>query len=467
MQNWMKRSLLVVGIFGLCWIGAVWYWRSTMRMPDTGDLALAMLVMPLTLIMGFVLARKTFAAEDAPAARTATQAPAATPGAAEPQAGHGTQGAGAAQAPDASAPWLPFAVAGTALRMAHGDSPAELAAAIAEGEARLDLDPELTDLQGFPLLAGRVADVMLEPLEEWLSTLQPAPRTPSPQHLRAMALGGDVAASLAARADELGSESVLQLFPLLPPDWPATTQVLATRWLEHVITDAGWPQARLVVRQPAAVAHASPTSAPPAPATPLAALRAVSAQAAGANAPALNLLLSCGSDIDADAIEELAVNGKLYGPRNPNGRMPAEGAAGILLQSPKEAGDEMRLLALHAKEDAMLRELAEEALVQANGQQPVYIAADTDHRAALMSDLMQCVEAAAPGLDANTSLACVGAACGHTGPVGALAAIALAHEQALDSGGLALALANSAPTQRYALLVGPLTAPASKAPSLS
>ncbi|WP_139232849.1 hypothetical protein [Duganella sp. CF458] len=457
----MKRSLMVVGVFGLCWIAAVWYWRTTTRMPDTSDLALAMLVMPLTLIVGIVVTRKTYAAPDAAAAGAGgAQAPAAPV-----QAGEASQVA--ANTSDAAAPWMQFAVAGTALRMAHGDSPAELAAAMAEGDARLDLDPELTDLQGFPLLAGRVADIALEPLEEWLSTLQPAPRTPSAQHMRAMALGGDIAINLASRATASGGESVLQLLPLLPPDWPATTQVLATRWLEHAVIEAGWPRERLLVRQPAAAAHASATSAPPAPSTPLAALRAVSAQAADAKAPALNLLLACGSDIDADAIEHLAINGKLYGARNPNGRMPAEGAAGILLHARAEAGEELRLLALHAKQDATLRELAEQALAHADGGQPAYIAADTDHRAGPMSDLMQCVEAAAPGLDANTSLACVGTACGHTGAVGALAAIALAHEHAMHSGSLALALANSDPSQRYALLVGPLPAPASKAPSLS
>jgi len=465
MQNWMKRSLLVFGVFGLCWIGAVWYWRTTTRMPDTGDLALAMLVMPLTLIMGFVLARKTFASPDAASARAdGAQTPAA-PGA---QPGQGAADAhGTANVPDAAAPWIQLAVAGTALRMAHGDSPAELAAAMAEGEARLDLDPELTDQQGFPLLAGRIEEIDLEPVEDWLSKLQPAPRTPSAQHLRAMALGGEIASNLAARATTLGSDGLLQLIPLLPPDWPATTQVLATRWLEFCMIDAGWPQERLQVRQPAAAAHASASSVPPAPASTLAALRAVSGQAAAANAPALNIILACGSDIDADAVEHLAVNGKLYGPRNPNGRMPAEGAAGLLLQSPKEAGDELRLLALHAKEEATLRELAEEVLGQATGAKPEYVASDTDHRAALMSDLMQCVEAAAPGLDANTSLACVGSACGHTGAVGTLAAIALAHEQAAESGSFALALSNSDPTQRYALLVGPLPAPANKAPSLS
>lgn len=450
MQNWLKRSLLVIGVFGICWIGAVWYWRSTTRMPDTGDLALAMLVMPLTIVTGFWLAKKTFAG-----------APATPEMPARHEAQPAADAASVADGPAAEAPWLPLGVAASALRMTHGDSPAELAAAFAEGQARLDLDSELTDMQGFPLLAGRVQSVDLAPLEDWLASQQPEARAPNAQQLRAMALGGDVAASLAARAAATGSDGVLQMLPLLPYDWPAATQELANRWLAHRAVDAGWPHARLSMPRPGAAASATM------PGSPLAALRALSAQSAGSAAPAFCLLLACDSSIDPDAVEHLAVNGKLYGPRNPNGRMPAEGAAGILLQPAKNAGDEPRLLALHAKEGATLRELAEEALVHANGAQPAYIAADTDHRAAAMSDLMQCVEAAAPELDANTSLACIGAGCGHTGSVGALAAIALAQEQATGSGGFSLALANSDPTQRYALLVGPLPAPASKAPSLS
>jgi hypothetical protein len=450
MQNWLKRSLLVLGVFGICWIGAVWYWRSTTRMPDTGDLALAMLVMPVTLVTGFWLARKTFAgAPVSPQMPASQEAQLAAP----PSSG--------ADAPAAEASWQPLAVAASALRMTHGDSPAELAAAIAEGQARLDLDPELTDSQGFPLMAGRVADVDLAPLEEWLSSQQPAPRAPAGQHQRAMALGGDIAASLAAQAAASGEEGKLQLLPLFPTDWPAATQDLATRWFSHRAADAGWPHERLLLPRPGAAASSSmPTS-------PLAALRALSAQSAGGAGPALCMLLACDSSIDPDAVEHLSVNGKLYGPRNSNGRMPGEGAAGVLLQPPQGERDAPHLLALHAKEAATLRELAEQALQQANGAQPAYIAADTDHRAAAMSDLMQCVEATAPALDANTSLACIGAACGHTGAVGALAAIALAHEQAVDSGGISLALANNEPTQRFALLVGPLPGPASKAPSLS
>lgn len=473
MQNWLKRSLLAAGVFGICWIGAVWYWRSTTRMPDTGDLALAMLVMPLTLITAYWLAQKTFAAGGAagPALARVDGAPETPDMPAGQDAQRATANHGAACAGHA-ATWLPLAMAGAELRMTHGGSPAELASAFAEGEARLALDPELTDLRGFPLLAGRVQDVELVPLEEWLSSLQPIPRAPAPQQLRAMALGGDIAARLAARASSSGGDGVLQLLPLLPPDWPAATQELAARWLAHCAAEAGWPQERLALRTPAVFAAPSaPPSAPPfAPASPLAALRALSAQAAGAAAPAFSMVLACDSSIDPDAVEQLAANGKLYGSRNPNGRMPAEGAAGILLQPSNAADGEVHLLALRADADGeatTLTALASEALASAGPEPLAYVAADTDHRAAAMSELMQCVESTVPALDTNSALACIGAACGHTGFAGAIAAIALAHQQALESGGFALALANSDPTQRFAMLVGPLPAPASKAPSLS
>jgi hypothetical protein len=451
MQNWLKRSLLVIGVFGLCWIGAVWYWRSTTRMPDTGDLALAMLVIPLTIVCGYWLAKKTFGGSaEAPAS-----APSAAPAISEPAA-VAADASDAAAAPPQAAPWLPFRVAGAALRMPHGASPSELASAFAEGQARLDLDPELTDSQGFPLLAGRVPDVDLAPVEEWLSTQQSSSRAPAERQLRAMAMAGEIVSELASFASASGNEGLLQLLPLIPTDWPQSTQELAARWLAHNAVEEGWPQERLKLRLAT-------------PATPVVALRALSAQAAGpaAAVPAFSAVIAFESSIDSDAVENLAVNGKLYGPRNPNGRMPAEGAAGILLQPPGQAGDGLHLLALHAKESDALKELAQEVLTQAQGALPAYVAADTDHRATAMSDLMQCVDTAVPSLDTNTSLACIGAACGHTGAVGALAAIALANEQVTDNGGFALALSNAEPNQRFALLVGPLPAPASKAPSLS
>jgi hypothetical protein len=463
MQNWLKRSLLVLAVFGVCWIGAVWYWRSTTRIPDTGDLALAMLVMPLVLLSTVWLANKSLSAR-------AADVPA--PVAAPELAGQDAAAHGAASG-SARAPWLPLAIAATALRMPHGDSPAALAAAIAEGEARLDLDPELTDMQGFPIMAGRVADVDTEPLVEWLAEQETGAR-PKPHQLRALALGGAVAAELAMQAEARDGDKVLQLQPLLPDEWPAPMRELATNWLVHCTVDAGWPKERLSLRQPA---HDAPAVSLPG------ALRDLAAQAGTARAPAYCMLLACDSAIDADAVEQMAINGKLFGPRNQNGRMPAEGAAGILLQPAPSSRQALRLLALaHGAPDQPappLSDLAQDALAQGREQaatpaaEPAidYIAADTDHRVAAVADLMQCVEARAPALETDTALACIGSACGHTGTAGALAALALAHQQAADSGGHALCLANADRRQPFALLVGPdptpAPSPASSAPILS
>lgn len=474
MQNWLKRGLLVLGVFGVCWLAAVWYWRSTMRMPDTGDLALALLAVPLVLLSTVWLARQAYTARKADAAG-AGQAPATTP------AQDGAAASGGAGGAAAKASWQPLGVAGAALRMPHGDSPAALAAAFAEGSPRLELDPELTDNQGFPIMAGRVADVDLEPLQEWLSG-QPATRI-MPHQLRALALGGEVAFELAMQAVAQDSDGVLQLLPLLPDDWPLPLRDVATDWFSHCAIEAGWPRERLALRHLPHDGHEAPQLSLPA------ALRDLAAQARSVTAPAFSMVLACDSAIDADAVEQLALNGKLFGARNQNGRMPSEGAAGLLLQpTPGEHTDFPGLLALASAAPDQpappLAELAQQAIEAAAAQGGTdaaaaaaaaaaidYIAADTDHRVAAVADLMQCVEARTPSLDTNTALACVGSACGHTGAAGALAALALALEQAAESGGQALCLANGNPRQPFALLVGPLpapaTAPASSAPTLS
>ncbi|XLZ71952.1 hypothetical protein ABT364_08270 [Massilia sp. SR12] len=472
MRNWLKRSLLVLGVFGICWIGAVWYWRSSMRMPDTGDLALALLAVPLVLLSTVWLANKAYTARAADTA-SAGKASAAVP------VQDASVAPGAAGAASSKTPWLPLGVAGAALRMPHGDSPAALAAAFAEGTARLELDSELTDMQGFPIMAGRVADVDLEPLQEWLVD-HPSAKV-NPHQLRALALGGEVAAELAMHALAQDSDGVLQLLPLLPEDWPASLRDVATDWLSHCAVDAGWPRERLALR------HLPQVTLP-------GALRDLVAQAGGATAPAFSMVLACDSAIDADAVEYLAIHGKLFGARNQNGRMPSEGAAGILLQPASGAHDAPALLALAsaaadqpappladlAQQAIELTQAAQRAGAAANGAaapaagdalEVAFVAADTDHRVAAVADLMQCVETRAPSLDTNTALACVGAACGHTGAAGALAALALALEQATESGGHALCLANGNPRQPFALLVGPLPTPAqataSSAPTLS
>lgn len=433
---WLKRSLLVLAVFTACWIGAVWYWRATTRMPDAGDLAMAMLAMPMVLLGGLWLAT-----------RSGSQP--ATAGATAASTSAGSESPAAAQAVPPPAAARQLELLGAALRMPHGDSAAELAAAFEEGEARLDLDPELSDVQGFPMLAGRIGQVDTAPLADWLAQQDTDAQPLPPQQLRAITIAGDVASQLAGLAAVLEPDGILHLAPLLPEHWPQRTRESATAWLRRCSIEAGMPQQRLALQEAA-------------PAGPLSALHGVDAT---------TLLLACDSAIDPDYVERLAVQGKLYGSRNPNGRMPGEGAAGILLRPARKGSDAVRLLALHASPagdaDTTLADLAGQALAGGGAGQPAYLAADTDHRASSMSELMHCVHTHLPGLDTGSALACVGSACGHTGLAGTLAALALARHHAEERSGHALCLSHGEAGQRFALLVGPAPAPAANAPSLT
>ncbi|MCX7289921.1 MAG: hypothetical protein NTY28_02165, partial [Janthinobacterium sp.] len=60
-QGRRRRCLLVLAVFALCWGGAIWYWRASTRVPTAGDLAGAMLVLPLSLLLAFWLGKKLLA----------------------------------------------------------------------------------------------------------------------------------------------------------------------------------------------------------------------------------------------------------------------------------------------------------------------------------------------------------------------------------------------------------------------
>jgi hypothetical protein len=455
MHGFLKRALLSLSVIGLCWIGAVWYWRATTRVPDGGDLALALLILPLTLLLSLWLLLKAYGKwQDSAAAAAAASAAAPA----------------AATAPAAPPPALPqLDIVAAALHMPHGASPAELAAALAAQEARLDLDPELQDAEGFPILAGRADDVDTAALTDWLShqaSSQPLSLTQDQQ--RALALGGSVAHSLAQQAMAAPNDGVLQLAPLLPAAWLPGLRELAARWLLHNVVQAGWPQDRLALRVPAA-------------SLPVAALQDIAARSGEPAAPALTLLLACESAISAEAVEQQTAQGRLFTSRNPHGQIPSEGASGLLLQRAAASTAPDEAARLHATQAALqngkperpdaatLQALVGKVLQEAgiDAGQLALVASDTDHRAARMTELMGCLGQVCPELDTDSQLACTGAACGHTAAVATLAALALAQHHVLDQRSFALCLSNVDALHRAAVLVGPIPAAMATAPTLT
>jgi hypothetical protein len=190
MRPWLRRCLLTVSVFALSWTGAIAYWRDSTRMPTPGELAGAMLALPLALLLLLWLGKKLLARLLAGPALAAAPALAATPQ------------AEAAAAPAAPAP---LHIVAATLRMPGGATAPDLLAAMRSRQVRPALDDQLLDENGYPLLCGKVdgidEEVQQQLLADWLRAhpqegLASAPFPFNPEDLRALALGAEVLAEL-------------------------------------------------------------------------------------------------------------------------------------------------------------------------------------------------------------------------------------------------------------------------------
>jgi len=434
MRNWLKGALLSTSVIGSSWVGAVSYWRATNRMPSTLDVFVWLAALPLALLFAFWLGRRMLAARAAQPTAPGADTPASAP---------------------AAPPALPvLAILAAAVRTPHGASTQELAQAASEGRARAGLDPELVDVEGFPLMSARaplddLAAVRAE-LDTWRIGAGFADPRFSKEQWRALALGTAVANELLMQA--AGAQlPALRIHAALGPDWNPAQRDLAAAWLAALAMQAGWPAQQVQASSPA-------LSAP-----------ALLAQLADERTSA-TIVLSFGSRIGDAGVQELAQQGVLFSAANAQGLIPGEAAAGLLVAGAVPDGADATTLQLASAppgandggrkpEGATLLALAGRLLPGADDATGVSaVFADTGHRSATLLELMKFTGAAVPHLDSGDDVTSLGNACGHAGPAAAapwLAVIALAHQHALDTAGAALCVGNEDPSQRTAALVRP------------
>ena len=458
MPNWIKKSLLVALVFGACWGAAVWYWRATNRMPSTEDVVLLLLVLPLALLLAYWLGARVLAMlTAAPAVAAAAPAPA---------------DAAAASMPALAAP---LAILASALRVPHGATPQDLATALQEKIARAELDPELVDDQGFPLMTARSGDAddtgLRDEITAWLAENGMPELRPCAEQWRALVLGTAVAAELAAIASaELlppdGTAPTLQLMPVLPADWPIEVRRAAGLWLQNVIIRSGWPapQVALAAELPADAAVQGPISA-------LARLAHHSVTGDGA---LIALLVACSSHLGEDSVEQWSGKGVLFTSGRPQGLIPGEGAAGLLLTdlARARAVEGAAIAMLHTVDEArrhnsadeakradatLLGTLTEKVLVRGAVQATdvAMIVADTGHRSSRVLELLGLASSALPQLDADVDVTCLGASGGTCGAVPFMTALALSHHHALERDASVLCISNEDPYRRCAALIRP------------
>jgi hypothetical protein len=439
--------MIAAAVFVACWGGTIVWWRTSARVPATPEWMLLLFGLPMTLLLAGFIGHKWTTQRSAVQAVTPPQQAAATPATTAASPAHAQH----------------LAILATALRAPQGASAEELADAIADNKARPDLDRELVDDDGFPVMCARCEDAHDEALREdvtdWLAAHGGIEPNFSDEQWRALTLASSVVAELAGRAAiewsvRDGAVPRLQVLPLLPADWAEGQRDAAAAWLRHTATQAGWRG-----EIGAAACHTDP----------------VTGIAAAGAAPGVTLVVAAASHVGEATVARWASEQMLFTSAQPQGMMPGEGAAGLLLGAEVLAGasdgQAVALLAPLADvqvaepadarrrgTDRVLAGLVERTLADAGGNagDVAMIVADTGHRSRPVYELMEYAATTMRQLDGSEDIVRVGASSGACGVVPFVTALALGAHYADARQAPVLCLANEVPGRRIGALVRPI-----------
>jgi hypothetical protein len=429
MSTWGKGALLVGLFFGGCWAGAIIFWRTTDRMPTAGELTLCLVGVPLLLCGGLWLSRRMI--------DTGSLAP---DKAADVNAGTSVRAKG-----------QPIAILAGALRLPHGSTPEEVCAATRANKAHPDLDPELRDEDGFPVMTARCAaadDVALQDeIVDWFSANGNAAITFADAQVRALALASHVATELANAAPELMSKP-LRIIPIAPRDWTADQVRAASAWLLGVVGRCGWPAQQCTF-------------------DPALSIDGDGARIIEGVRPnefhALSMVLAFESNISDQIIRRWDDEQRLFTAANQSGLIPGEGAAGVLIATSPVlttiAGGTLATLVSFEvgrrtagaddgkRPDAsLLIDLMKKAVAAAGeagaSREIEVIAADTGHRANRTLELLGTVNEITPHLDETEDVLRLGGGTGSCGAVQSLAALIVAGFLAIERRSCAIWISN-------------------------
>ncbi|MDV9040684.1 hypothetical protein [Stenotrophomonas sp. RAC2] len=477
MAGWLGKAASVVMVFIATWGATILYWRNSGTVP-TGMQMLAYLgLLPVGLSgAGFMLRGAVRRGAESALDKAAAD-----------------DGKGDAAKPDTAAatsvaPPSVALLAGS-LRLGIGlEAPALLAMAAAPPRPSLDgrfrdnynLPVRMSaaqDLDEFEVVQARQDGIdtaaherralaLLRPvLEELLETVFMA--------LPEIVASEEVVVAGLRRRDEQRVENVLSIELLVPGSWSDPLRHWAQDWLLEQARLAGLDARRFDVRV---------TTLDGAREVWPHLQRVIDALSTGQ--PRWHLVLAATSFIDSTLVAAWQASGVLATAQNPDGRVPGEGAAGVLLSSRALAHDGagrvwrpqlVRAEQIEAQRPAeQRRQLAALATHwhASLGPDPVpaqFVLHDADHRGDLMVDAAAIAATLAPDLDFSPQSLALAISAGELGPVLPVAQLALAHAQLQRQAEPVLLLGVADNQQRLFGLVDPLPSPTlpADAPSAS
>lgn len=472
MRPWLNRVLVVFGVFIIVWFAMIVYWQASNRMPTSSDLVINLFAFPLGLLAALWLIIKgaTLFTAKPPASTTA-------------QTDQDKNALAQAQTAEQERGWT-LTILSSALRAVHGKSADELTTALVPNEATPELDSELKDAKGHPILSGRIKDVdedaQHDVISKWLTAHNLPVATWSGEQLRALALGSEVIAELIQPAithplleeykamipakRHVVALPTLQLLTVLPMQWDAEKRKIATQWFAHLVEQHGWPAEKIDTKVAPSLERMAP----------LHRIDQLSVASHRQASPCFAIVLACESHIGGQTVNDWENAGTLLSGKNDLGKVPGEGAAGLLLadtqqtlllkpesaaiihriaqgQHEKSADDSGRIGA------ELLSALSKDALLIAavTHEKIVMVTADTDQRASRVTELTGMVYASLPNLNLRKQCLKVAAACGVADAVSSLTALALAHHEVVKKSSFALCVSNQDSFVRAAVIISP------------
>lgn len=483
MRKLLKWLLILALVFIAVWVVVIAIWQLTDTSPSGRDLLLYLIVLPLVVLVAALGIRAAIGKIRNRGGDDDT----AESGAGSPESD-----------PQDTQDW-PVHIAGAALRLPIGDEPADILEVLAEGRTRPELDDQLVDSQGFPVFASRIPDLVDEDLEDSLelpeshadepvlhwtteqrrslsltdALIENLATTSLPELLAALnpdtAEDTDSAQTQANTGDtpDIEPPRAIRVFIALPTDWTAPYQQAAGGWLkkrlEALAEDDQWP--------PISVELLAPTS----DSQLLARLERWARDLASEQANEVALLASAHSAISADAVSRLDIHNQLFSQANPNGRIPAEGGAALLLATEhnREQLDAEQACTAHRPalgrrdtsinargrvDGGVLQNASRQALTFSNqtADQVVCILNDAGVSSAQGVEAGEVSSGDFSHLDANSDCLHIGSACGDLGVTACVAALGLAQAKTLEASAPVMVLGTQDELERASLVVSPL-----------
>lgn len=513
MTKVLKAGGLWLVVAAVVWLITIWRWQTTVDDVGTRDLVLHLLVLPTLLTLALLAVLWGAARLKAQAARPLPGAAAVSSAPAEPVP--------AGLNPEEALRQTRLWVLDACVNLRVGSTVEQALSALAEGAERPSLDPVLEDLDGLPAFTARVAAIdealeladdvdngetitwlrpdgtevpegvqrallaltpvlgqLLDSLTQQLPAVNEGAEASRPafdlatgHDMRAHLSGVAATESTAQRQARESARPGLTVRLLMPLDWSQDDQAFAVQWVKArsgSLLDWAEASGAKAVRW-----QVSPVESPEAWWDEVDHLMS---QWHRDVRPELLMALAFDSAIDPAHIDRLQGQGALFTAQHQTGRVPGEGAAGLLLASQAwtqldalEAMPAQLLRPLRACRDksadaagrastvtleALLKQATEQTVAQAEHLQ---LLADSDHRPSRTAELYQGLQAVLPEVDPMRQVLRLGDACGELGMVRAVAPLALAWAslQDDDTQRVALAALLQSPHERVVMALLP------------